>query len=181
MVEVRLEAMEREEARMHEMHERVVNGQAALARHIHRRLQRVAQLQRHMAGLYRRQPGGRAQGGTSDGATPTGGVGPAVDVGLDAAMEDLGDGVLVPQMIALDRSGSPAAELRPGVRIGSYEVREMIGAGSFANVYLLARPKDAESLAPPRAAALSAPLLALKAIERRALSDKSASLLASEV
>ncbi|KOO23026.1 serine threonine-protein kinase unc-51-like protein [Chrysochromulina tobinii] len=115
-------------------------------------------------------------------------------------MEDLGDGVLIPRMIArlTTAERTPTLELRPGLSsIGEYAVERCIGTGSFAQVYLLRRlssaavrqkasgagvqPPQAPSSLAPAGLTTTATLLALKAIDRRNLTPKTASLLASEL
>eukprot|EP00900_Chrysochromulina_parva_P026081 jgi/Chrpa1/8106/Chrysochromulina_OHIO_Genome00004193-RA len=61
-------------------------------------------------------------------------------------MEDLGDGVLIPRMIArlTTAERTPTLELRPGLSsIGEYAIERCIGTGSFAQVYLLRRLSSA--------------------------------------
>ena len=192
-----LSALEEGEQQLTRLHERAVLSQSALLLHCHARLKRVAQLQRHMVELYR----GSTEASTPGGATPTG-ASPAA--GADAIpntqrppasaaaaanaaaadglmTEDLGEGVLVPRMEAREVAGSAVAhELREQcgcLHLGGYLICECVGSGSFAHVYRVER--RAGTVAGP--GGLRSPVAALKAIERRNLSPKSAALLTSEV
>ena len=108
-------------------------------------------------------------------------------VSSTAEMEDLGEAVLVPRMVPRDpRSLAPLSELSCGALLGGYVVAECVGTGSFAHVYRLEQPAAATAAAAAGAgcaapAGVCASRVALKAIERRSLSAKSAALLSSEV
>ena len=164
-----LVAMEEGEATLAQLHARAVASEAALSLHCHDRLLRIASLQRHMVELYKNAARERN----------------AKTVAAPVEMADLGEGVLVPRMEAFEPAlGTAAVDLRVGVHLGGYRLAECIGSGSFAYVYRLERLADGQDAQPGGGAvpgALHAPVAALKAIERRNLSAKSAALLSSEV
>lgn len=203
-----LASMEADEVRLRELHVTVLSSQQMLRQHAHARLQRVTQLQHHMASLYRRaaemheqhaprhapeMQGNEAAGSgagadAGGGGTGSGGAGgaaggpaaagssaaPSAANGSDStAMEDLGDGVLVPRMLGRRQAsaagaaaaagsagttpagadeGEPTLELTAGLTtIGNYAIARCIGSGSFAQVFLLRRLPSAALAAGPEA------------------------------